>query len=433
MKMETLKNITLLFISIIVCLLLFESGIRVFIKPSGKCYGTLWGDELPPFKLKMGHKFHTNYDEEVADGVIISGKKMSKGDLWGISEEDPVMGYAPKKNAVSLNGLWQSNNWGARSRQDLSKNKPLDVQRIILFGDSFTNCSRISQEETWPFLLNDKGENQEFVNFGVDGYSMAQCLLRYESLKDQIDYDVVMLVVSPSTDLWRDINVLRQLGHWENYPLVPRFILKHDQLELVQSPYRTYEDLEKENASHVSEVLRKYLRAYDRLYFVLQYESPPFVGELISYKLFARMIYQIQSKWLFRYMMGKDSEAVRVSQKIFEKMDSMAKRDHKKFVLVYLPALWDVKEYGRNPRYRRHYDEMVSLGAKAGLVHIDLMGDFLNLETGQLDTAFDGAHYGPHANKTIAEILWKKLSELAIIRPSRSPVLGGSDAVLRAK
>ena len=324
--------------SVILCLLLFECTARFFIKPSPECYGILFNNiELPPFTLKMGNRFFVGNDlpwrrsyslgarspmgrelppfapkmvnrfhaddGHPTDYVIVDGKRITKGDIFGIMAEDPVLSYTPKENAISHNGWWRSNNLGARSPTDMAKSIPLGKQRVIVFGESFTDCAGVPEGETWPFFLNNKSKNVEFFNFGVGGYSMGQCLLRYETIRNKADYDIAMLVFVPSADLWRDINVLRQLQGWQNYPLMPRFIVEDNQLKLIKSPYKTYDEFQRENKDRLSAPLKEYLRAYDRLYFSLEYESPPFWGESIFYKLLARAVYVHQSKSLWRNMM----------------------------------------------------------------------------------------------------------------------------------
>jgi len=411
---KNLQNLILLIISLFTCLLLFEIGIRFAIKPADQCYGTLFGRELPPFKVKIGKKFHANYDEWV-NKLVVNGEKITKGDLWSMLEEEPFIGYIPKKNSRSKNGWWQSNNLGARSRYDMEKKLLPGKQRLIIFGESFTSCSRVKQEETWPFFLNNKSENVEFVNFGVDGYGMGQSFLRYEMLRSQIDYNAVIFVFVPNEDLWRDVNVLRQLNGWQHYPLLPRLIIRGNQLELVKSPYNSYDDLERENSGYCSVRLKNYLRAYDRFYFIPKYESPPIIGRLVFYKLLARWYYSFQYRTLLSDIKKIDFEEAKILIKMFDKIEFQEKRDGVKFVLVILPYQNDLENYRNDVKFRRQYDELVSVFKQRGVICIDLMSDFLKLQPGQFDTGYDGSHYGPNLNRFIAESLWKRLRELSVI------------------
>jgi hypothetical protein len=399
--------------SLLIGVLLFEITARFFIKPSKDCYGILFNRALPPLKLKFDDKPHESHDEE--SGIVVNGKTLTRGDVWGILEEDEVLGYAPKINAVSSNGWWQSNNVGARARNNTSKSMLPGVKRIVIFGESFTNCSRVSQEETWCFFLNNKDSKVEFVNFGVDGYSMCQCLLRYERLKNEIDHDIVILVWVPTADAWRDINVLRKLAGWGNVPLVPRYFIENNQLKLAKSPYKSYRDLHRANVNNFSDTLKKYLRAYDRRYFKMRYESPPFFGELISYKILAKTILRFQDKkFSSETIMKTNSEAMKVSRKIFEKMNNTVKREGKQFVLVFLPTKDDILSYKDHSTFQQRYDEVISSVDTEGIMCIDLMEDLLKVPASELDAGYGGGHNGPKFNKRISDILWEKLEALEL-------------------
>ena len=411
------KNFQYIFLfcaSVIFCVLLFEFTARFFIKPSPECYGILFNHiELPPFTLKITPREHA-YSDKPADNMIVDGKKITNGDLLGIFHPD-IAGYAPKENAVSRNGWWQSNNLGARSPTDIAKSIPLGKQRVIIFGESFTDCVAVPGNETWPFFLNNKSKNVEFLNFGVGGYDMGQCLLRYETIRKKVDYDIAMLVFVPGADLPREINVLRQIQGWPNASFMPRFIVEDNQLKLIKSPYKAYDDFYRENKNQFSVRLKEHLRAYDRLYFSLKYESPPFWGESILYKLLARLVYTYQNKTLWRDIMMPKSEAMAISLKIFEKMNEGVKHDGKKFVLVVLPESGGLSRYNKDHKFQQHRDEMVSSIEKEGIICIDLMKDLSAMSPEQLDRAYDGVHYGPKANKIIAEILWRKLKDLKLL------------------
>lgn len=115
-------------------------------------------------------------------------------------------------------------------------------------------------------------------------------------------------------------------------------------------------------------------------------------------------------------MMKIGSEAMTVTQKIFETMNEEVKREGKKFVLVYLPGKYDINVYKYNTSYRLQYDRMVSSIAQNGISYIDLMQDFLSIKPSQFDTSYyDKSHYGPRSNKIIADLIWKNLNRLGVL------------------
>jgi hypothetical protein len=389
-----------------------ESVLRLSIKPSDDCYGILFHRKLPPLRMICANELGNT--DKWCNGIIVNGQKITTGDLWGLYDENPILGYVSKENAISYNGWWQSNNIGARSRGNTSTDIPSGKQRIIIFGESFANCSRVPQEQTWPFFLIDKYRNIEFLNFGVDGYSMGQCLLRYKIIKDKIDYDVAMLIFSPKDDLWRGINVWRRLVGWNSDLIMPRFLLEGGQLKLIASPYKTLHEQKEKNGNQLSNILKDHLQAYDRFYFKIVFDSPCLIGKTVLYKLFVINLASFQRSYLFRNVMKSNSEAMIVSLRICEKMNEEARDDGKKFVLVFLPSIFEIEAYKDKTSFRKEWEEMVSSIADNGIIYIDLMKELIKVERDQLDSGFDGSHYGPKANKLISELLWKNLKDVRI-------------------
>jgi hypothetical protein len=325
-----------------------------------------------------------------------------------VFEADPDLGYVPKENAASPNRWWRSNNIGARSASPTAKAVPKGKRRVLVFGDSFTNCSRVSQEEAWPHHLNAKGSGVEFVNLGVDGYSMGQCLLRYERVRTKADHDAVMLVFVPTEDPWREVNVYRGLAGWQASPPMPRFIIKGGILELVRSPYASYEEFREDNSPVLSSRFIAHERAYDRFYFRTKHESPPLVGWSVLYNLLARAWYRSAETALAEGMLSPDSEAVSISLAVIRRMRQTAEQEGRRFVLVLLPQPEDVERYRSDASFRASYDGLRSAAGQGGLVVMDLMGELLKASPDDLDRGRDNTHYGSQANKLIAEILGKE-------------------------
>lgn len=412
MKKDTLRNVILLLVSCFSCLLILEFGIRFFVYPSVKSYGTFLGRELPPVKV-IPYKFLPKTDRSQWLGnLIVEGQRITKGDVWGIIREDPVLGYAPQENAISANGWWQSNNLGARARVHITKDKPRDKKRILVFGESFANGSGIPQEEAWPSILHTKSDRVEVINFGVDGYSMAQSFLRYRGMRNRIDYDLVLLMFVPTLDLWRDINTIRFLGEdWNIFIVLPRFVLEQGELKLIKSPYEVGSSIFEKNANTISEELKTHLRKYDRFYSRSYYEEPWLIGKSVVYKLFALAFHRLQKRFLQDNLKRVDSEAMQVSKKIFEAMNYEVKRDGKEFVLLFVPIHRDLKKLKADSHFRSYWHEMVSSICGSDLHCMDLSEDLLQVPIGQLGRAYDRMHYGPKGNGLIADAIKKQLKQ----------------------
>jgi hypothetical protein len=409
MNRETKQKMIMVVGAILVSCLILEGALRLFILPSEKSYGTLFGIELPPYVL-ISHTTPPDITDRSSwfQDLIVDGKKITYGDLWGFLRYDPFLGYAPQENMISANGWWQTNNLGARATVNTPKRKKPGEIRMLVFGDSFAVGSRLPYEDVWSTQLDSKHDELEVVNFGVDGYSMGQSYLRYQDIKNKVDHDIVLLMFVPSSDLWRDINIRRDLGgDWDIYWLMPRYYLDRGTLKLVQKPLETDTSNEIASEEALEEELRNHLRLYDRFYLGSKYEEPQIIGRSIIYKLLAVIIYKYQRDRLFDRMLYPDSEALLVSEKIFEVMNDEVKREGKDFILVILPWQSDLKLIEQDAVYRKHWRAMVSSSCQD--MCIDLSIDFQQSPPDILDKGYDGTHYGPKANRLIAESIWEYL------------------------
>ena len=109
--------------------------------------------------------------------------------------------------------------------------RPEDVDFSVI-GDSFSFGLGVNDDETFTALLNSNdGINQTFRNYSIPGYSTDQQLLLLNSLKDEIDSDVILVVY-----LGNDI-----FDNMRGYPLQaehakPYFELSNDKLVLKNTP-----------------------------------------------------------------------------------------------------------------------------------------------------------------------------------------------------
>jgi hypothetical protein len=328
------------------------------------------------------------------------------------------------ENRVSLNGWWQSNNIGARERQDTTAGKPPGRRRILVFGDSYAQGSRVKQEEAWPYRLEQASDAVDVVNLGADGYSMAQSYLRYRQLKDEIEHDLVLLVFVPIKDLWRDINTIRSLAKdWDYYVVLPRFVVERDRLVLAASPYDRASRVFEENGVVASDELRAHLRKYDRFYFEAEFREPRFLGKSVLYKIGLRAYLLYRKRGLYRRL-DPDAEAMQVTRRIFWAMDDEVARAGGRFVLVFLPSRRDLESLRGSASYAANWERMVASTCDDRILCIDLSPAFLDAPPERLDLGHDGSHYGPRANALTAAAVWQHLSDLKLVAERRSEGAG---------
>ena len=81
---------------------------------------------------------------------------------------------------------------------------------ILAVGDSFVFGDQVSDDETWPSIL-ERRLNRRVVNGGVSGYGTAQAVLRAEQLLKTEPYSLVILSILVDNDLERDRMVFMRL------------------------------------------------------------------------------------------------------------------------------------------------------------------------------------------------------------------------------
>jgi lysophospholipase L1-like esterase len=114
---------------------------------------------------------------------------------------DPVTGYKLMPNKVITQrlegfGSFKTNSFGMQN-DEISLQKPADVLRIAVFGDSYIESLQVARDKNFmQILAQDLGEKLhkkvQVLNFGVSGYSVAQDYLRYKTLAKQFKPDLVI-------------------------------------------------------------------------------------------------------------------------------------------------------------------------------------------------------------------------------------------------
>lgn len=113
--------------------------------------------------------------------------------------------------------------------------------RIAAFGDSFTFCRLVDDDETWPHQLSRRLDTN-VRNFGAGNYGFDQALLRMEAELPSLAADVVIIGVVPET-------IARVHSYWKHYfeygnilAFKPRFTLEDGGLRLHPPAVRRPED-----------------------------------------------------------------------------------------------------------------------------------------------------------------------------------------------
>lgn len=121
---------------------------------------------------------------------------------------NPTLGYTalPGRFKVTLDGSYSFNITNLdntlRVTHSLGTSPGKGKTRIWLFGDSITYGWSINDDQTYPWLLQQKLPDCELINFGVNGYGTLQSLIQLrEALKNGAAPNVVVLTYAS----WHDV------------------------------------------------------------------------------------------------------------------------------------------------------------------------------------------------------------------------------------
>lgn len=98
--------------------------------------------------------------------------------------------------------------FGARYNELFSGTDPL----ITTYGDSFTFCAEVANNETWQYYLS-KDIGEYVANFGVGGYGPDQALLKYTRSNPIFDSPKIVILGIHERDIGRILNRFRPFHH----------------------------------------------------------------------------------------------------------------------------------------------------------------------------------------------------------------------------
>ena len=331
-----------------------ETAGRLLVRPDPHGYGSLFGVLLPPLRLFPQEPVSVEAREGTYRGLVVDGVPITVGDIAGYHRFDPRLGYTTQERIVSVNGWWHSNGIGAREAGPTPPTVAPGETRWLLFGESFAHGSGLPGRQTWAEVADRAEPALDIVNLAVDGYSMAQAYLRYQDYAGRLEHHGVMLMFVPGVDLWRDVNVVRDLGEpWKVRAVMPRFALDGEGVRLVANPFGSPSALENDFRDGLSPQFRAHLELYDRFYFPLEHEPVPVIGYLLSFKIAVAAWGRHARGRVRRAQFAPGSEAAEISHRIFLKLQEESRAKSRLFVLLVLPTPTDLDRLKNEPTVRR--------------------------------------------------------------------------------
>lgn len=310
----------------------------------------------------------------------------------------PTLGWSIKENGESI--LYQANSSAIRSDREYTIKPPHGVLRISTFGDSFTHCDDVKNNETWQSIMESYDPNIEVLNFGVGAFGLDQSYLRY--LEDGRQYQSsIILIGFMSENIARNVNTYRPFYVPKTgLPLAkPRFLLEDGSLSLVPNPIKELRDY-KTLLLHPRDALSR-MSTYD-YYYKRRYTSNTF-----DWSPTVRLVTIVRQRWheklsgveyiIVNGRYNKSSEAFRVTKKIFDEFYNTSIINQSIPIVLVFPNRDDLISYRRNKQ--KIYSPLLSYFDSVGYNYIDLTEAFDDID---MEDLFVG-HYTPLANMLVAK------------------------------
>ena len=134
--------------------------------------------------------------------------------------------------------LMRTNSSGFRCKHDFITDKKNNINRILLFGDSFTAGDGVSDNKRYSEILEREIKDLEVFNYGLSGSGTDQQYLAHQTFAKEINHDILIIAVLVE-------NIRRVSSHYRYYnnnegkKLVfakPFYELENDKLILKQCP-----------------------------------------------------------------------------------------------------------------------------------------------------------------------------------------------------
>jgi hypothetical protein len=371
-------------------------------------------DEKPNLPTEELEKFIVNgYDAELGWVRKPNTSKYEKGKT-GITE-------------------WNINEKGARKNPNFEE----EEIKISCYGDSFTFCRQVNDNETWEHYLSKK-TNSNIQNFGVGNYGIDQALLRLKREIHNNKTNIVIMAVVPDT-------ISRILSIWKHYyeygntfAFKPRYKIKNEEIVLVKNiidqksilyEYKKKIDKikkddffyskkfkkEKIQFPYTISILKNPKRNISIIYWVMKIKLLQKIGVNVSKIEWNPMeiIMKINLQW--RIKLYKKSSVTGLLYKIIEEFVRFSKQEDVIPIFIFLPQKDDMLFIKNEYNYFENFTK--SLTAIPDLNIINITKKLLeedNLNQLYSDDNSYGGHLSKHGNEKIAEIIFEKIKKLKI-------------------
>jgi hypothetical protein len=325
----------------------------------------------------------------------------------------PVLGWTIKPNGF-WQDLYRSNDRGLRGDREYQVMPSNNSIRISSFGDSYTHCDDVKNEETWQVQLQNADHRLEVLNFGVGGYGLDQAFLRYR--EEGILYNShIILIGFMRVSIDRSVNVFRPF-YYPGIPLTkPRYFIRENELILLNNPLSTLNDCSV--LLHNPKALLPKFGENDYYYKLLP--KAHFLDFSPSVRLFKLLYYKVYNRYLGNsgrtiYKNGsynQNSEAFKICTKLFDEFYYLVQKNKSLPIIILFPSQSDIEQYHKNRI--KSYSSLIHYFDSRGYRYIDLLDVFerygVSSHSDDLFGKFD--HHSPLGNLNVAKAILDYLKE----------------------
>ena len=385
------------------------------------CYLIVW------FVNKKFQWLIITKDEE----PILSKDGLKKFILNGYDGE---LGWTRKPNTLGIEDgkdcttKWTINPKGCRTNPDFEKLN----STISCYGDSFTFCRQVNDDETWEHYLS-KSQKTNVQNFGVGNYGLDQALLRIKREYPKNKTNIVILAIVPDT-------INRILSSWKHYneygntfAFKPRFVLKNNNLEFIRNYIDTKTKFENytEFISKIKNtdffykqkfkkdiisfpysvtIFKNPLRNFQIIFWVIIIESLKKLKKDVKKIEWNPMKIIMKINLLWRVKLYQNKESVMLLEKIINDYVSYAKLNNFVPFFILFPQKDDAIFIKNNFHFYQNFVNIIS--EIDDLVVIDMTEKLLlenNLDLFYSDDNDYGGHFSKIGNQLMANIINEKI------------------------
>jgi hypothetical protein len=214
---------------------------------------------------------------------------------------DQTLGWtvSPSMSRAANSATYTSNGAGMRATREYEVTPPETGPRLAAFGDSFTHCDDVENDECWTAQLEAEVPGAEVLNFGVSGYAPDQAWLRYQQ-EGRAYRPCTVLIGFMVENVHRMVNRFRPFYQPDTGITLgkPRYLVNGDGVELLPLPARS--PLDYADPAWVE----RELGPHDFWYY-----PGLFAGDLFDYSQFVRLGRTVAYQRKFERLRADNEEA----------------------------------------------------------------------------------------------------------------------------